>query len=147
MKAREAILEQWIAETLASYPSATVAFIAGEKDPFRNPVGETVRRSLAVLLDQLYGAMEPADIARALDDIVRLRAVQDLAPSDAVGFVFLLKPILRRFAPGEDLLSLNQRIDALALLAFEKYMHCREQVAEIRVKEGRRAAGLRRATG
>ena len=147
MKVREAILEQWIAETIASYPGAAVAFISGEKDPFRNPVGETVRRSLAVLLEQLHGAMEPAEIARALDDIVRLRAVQELAPSDAVGFVFLLKPVLRKLAPGEDLLSLNERIDALALLAFDKYMHCREQLAEIRLKEGLGAAGLRRATG
>ena len=147
MKVRDAILEQWVAETIASYPSAAVAFISGEKDPFRNPVGETLRRSLAVLLEQLHGAMDPAEIARALDDIVRLRAVQNFAASEAVGFVFLLKPILRKFSPREDLAPRYERIDALALLAFDKYMHCRDQLAEIRLKEGRRVAGLRRATG
>lgn len=132
------ILEQWIAQTIQSYPSAAVAFLSGESDPFRNPVGHTVRQCLTVLFDQLYGEMDPGCIAPALDAIIRLRAVQELTPSQAVGFVFLLKPILRELAPEHDPVWFGERIDQLALMAFDKYMQCREQLAEIRLSESRR---------
>jgi hypothetical protein len=147
MNAHRPILERWIAETMASYPSATVPFLSGESDPFRNPVGHTVRQNLTILFEQLHGNMDPACIAPAMDEIVRLRAVQDLTPTQAVGFVFLLKPILRELAPEEDQIALADRIDRLALLAFDKYMQCREQLAEIRVSEWRRGFGSRQAGG
>lgn len=138
MSTRAPILEQWIAKTIQAYPSAVVPFLSGESDPFRNPVGHTVRQSLATLLDQLHGEMDPGGIAPALDAILRLRAVQDLTASQAVGFIFLLKPILRELAPEHDPVLLGERIDRLALMAFDKYMQCREQVAEIRLRESRR---------
>lgn len=138
MSTRGPILEQWIAHTIQSYPSAAVAFLSGESDPFRNPVGHTVRQSLTILFDQLHGEMDPGCIAPALDAIIRLRAVQDLTASQAVGFVFLLKPILRELAPEHDPVWFGERIDRLALMAFDKYMQCREQLAEIRLRESRR---------
>ena len=147
MSARVAILERWIAETIASYPAATAPFLAAESDPFRNPVGHTVRQSLATLLDELQGEMDLERIAPALDALVRLRAVQDLSPSQAVGFVFLLKPILRELAPEEDQIALTDRIDRLALMAFDKYMQCREQLAEVRMNEWRRGCVSRAARG
>jgi RsbRD-like negative regulator of sigma factor len=143
MSAREPILEQWIASTMQSYPSAAVPFLTGEGDPFRNPVGHALRASLAVLYDELRGDMDADRIATALDAIVHIRAVQDFTASQAVAFVFRLKPILREFASeadhvSQDQVSLDARIDQLALLAFDKYMQCREQLADIRVSEGRR---------
>jgi RsbT co-antagonist protein rsbRD N-terminal domain len=155
MSARDPILEQWIAETIHSYPPSAAPFLAGEDDPFRNPVGHTLRESLTTLFDELRGDMETDRIAPAMDAIIRIRAVQDLTASQAVGFVFLLKPILREFAPAHDPvlldaslnLSLNDRIDQLALMAFDKYMQCREQLADIRVSEGRRRIHVRQVTG
>ncbi len=138
MGTREPILEHWIAETIRAYPEPAATFLSGEGDPFRNPVGHTIRQSLAVLLDELRGEMDTAAIASALDALVRLRAVQDLSPSQAVGFVYLLKPILRKHAPEADQAGLGDRIDRLALMAFDQYMNCREQVAEIRWRESRR---------
>jgi hypothetical protein len=89
--------------------------------------------------------METERIAPALDALIRIRAVQDLTASQAVGFVFLLKPILRELAPVDD--SLNDRIDRLALMAFDKYMQCREQLADIRVNEGQRRMHVRHSAG
>src|SRR6266496_3190254 len=138
MSPREPILEQWIASTIQSYPSAAVPFLSGEDDPFRNPVGHTLRETLTTLLAELRGNMDTDRIAPALDAIIRIRAVQDLTASQAVGFVFLLKPILRELAPEPDQGSLDGRIDRLALMAFDNYMQCREQLADIRVSERRR---------
>ena len=99
MSTHRPVLEQWIAQTIQSYPSAAVAFLSGESDPFRNPVGHTVRQCLTVLFDRLHGEIDPGCIAPALDALIRLRAVQDLTASQAVGFVFLLRPILRELWP------------------------------------------------
>jgi hypothetical protein len=139
MSASEPILERWIASTIQSYPSAAVPFLSREDDPFRNPVGHTLRESLRTLFAELQGNMDTDRIAPALDAIIRIRAVQDFTASQAVGFVFLLKPILRELAPEADQVSFDARIDQLALMAFDKYMHCREQLADIRVSERRRS--------
>ena len=151
MSSRDPILERWIAETIQSYPPSAAPFLAGENDPFRNPVGHTLRESLTALFDELQGNMDPDRIAHALDAIIRIRAVQDLTASQAVGFVFLLKPILLELRPEHNpvLLDvlLNDRIDQVALMAFDKYMQCREQLADIRVSEGRRRIHVRQVTG
>ena len=59
---------------------------------------------------------------------------EDFTAAQAVAFVFLLKRILRD--PARD-----ERIDALALRAFDLYMQCREKIWEIKAKQ---AAGLPR---
>ncbi len=140
------ILERWIAKAIASYPSAALPFLTGRDDPFRNPVGHTLRRTLTILLEQVCGEMDESRIAAALDDLIRIRAVQDLTPSQAVGFVFLLKPIVRQLGSEPDRASLGEqlgdRIDRLALIAFDQYMQCREQIAQIRLNERRRNLGI-----
>jgi hypothetical protein len=142
------ILEQWIARTMQSYPAAALPFLTGQDDPFRNPVGHTLRQSLTTLFEELQGSMDTGSIASALDAIIRIRAVQDLTASQAVGFLFLLKPLTRELAPEQDHEKLADRIDRLALMAFDKYMQCREQVAEIRLNERRRnIRGRQAATG
>ena len=122
-------------------------FLSREDDPFRNPVGHALRESLTTLFAQLQGNMQTDQIARALDAIIRIRAVQDLTASQAVGFVFLLKPIARELAPEQDQGPLNDRIDQLALVAFDKFMQCREQLADIRVNESRRSFRPRQMVG
>jgi hypothetical protein len=64
--------------------------------------------------------------------------VQDLTPSEAVGFVFLVRSILLGANPPRPAM-IEAHIDRLALMAFDQYMKCREQIAEVRVNEaGRR---------
>ena len=147
MSARSPILERWIAETIQSYPSAAVLFLSSQDDAFRNPVGHTLRQSLTCLFEQLQGSMDTSHAVPALDAIIRIRAVQDLTASQAVGFVFLLKPIVRELAPEHDQLLLGERVDQLALMAFDSYMRCREQLAEIRLSESRRSFRLRQVVG
>ena len=137
----DAIVERWFARTTESYPELTARFLAAEEDPFRNPVGHALRQNLAALASELVGEMEGQKIATALDNIVRVRAVQDFSPSEAVGFIFLVKPILRELAPSSEHDFFDNRIDQLVLLAFEAYMRCREQLADVRIHEAQRALG------
>jgi hypothetical protein len=144
MDATEAILERWVARTAESYPRHAAALLRKEQDPFRNPVGDTLRRSLSQLLRELSGEMDATAIDSALDPIIRLQVVQGFAPDDAVRFVSLLKPILRELEP--ERISVvdggkidDGRIDRLAVIATDKYAQCREQLARIRADEVRRA--------
>jgi len=142
MRAEEAILGQWFARAVESFSGETVRFLATERDQFRNPVGYTLRENLAVLLGELLGGMDPCRTKPALEAIVRVRAVQDLTATQAAGFIFLLRPIVGELLPELDAALINRRIDQMALLAFEEYVRCREQLAEIRENEKRRAMAI-----
>jgi hypothetical protein len=140
---RAAVIDRWKALTLAVYPERAAEFIVREPDRFRNPVGHLVGENLEILYDGLL-ADAPAETMRAaLDGIVRIRAVQDLSPSAAVGFVFLLKQAVCEELSGGDgdpaaeiePAGLFDRIDRLALQAFDLFMRCREQIYDLRVRE------------
>jgi len=146
------ILTEWLAQTLAGYPEPAGRFLAEEKDRFRNPVGYTLREGLGLLLEQLLGSMEAARLRDALEGIVRVRAVQDFGPRQALGFLPALKDILRRHAGAlglseQALSALEARIDEALWVAFELYVRCREQIAEVKLGELRRRYFLAERAG
>ena len=143
---RAAIVDRWTDLALRVYPEDSARFMKRERDRFRNPVGQVTHESLAALFDGLLASRPTDEMKEALDGIVRIRAVQDLAPSHAVGFVFLLKRAVReevgdavmdRFS-WADLSALDAGVDRLALHAFERFMECRETVYDLRVREIKR---------
>jgi hypothetical protein len=144
-KKRPAIIGLWFDSAIQSYPPDTAAFLQSQKDPFANPVGSNTRAGIEGLFDQLLGPMDAAAVARHLDPIMRIRAVQSFAPSQATGFIFELKALLRRLlAPElkegrrlEELSAIDARIDRIGLKAFDIYMACREQVFEFKANETR----------
>lgn len=146
---KEAVLARWLDLTLAGYGPATAAVWKATADPFANPVRAMLESGMRGLLDALADGVSPtrADrFAPHLDAIIRVRAVQDLSPSQAVGCLFLLKKVLRetlwpeivsekRFA---ELLALESAVDLLAQGAFEVYCQCREQVAGLAIAQVKR---------
>jgi hypothetical protein len=150
---RPAILERWRTKVFDSYSREAVQFFRSEKDAFRNPVGQSILRGTQVIYDGVALGREAGSVTEAIESLVRVRAVQELPASEAVGFVFTLKRAVREHlreigAEGElwpELASLDERLDALASAAFDLYGHCRESVHQIRMGELRRsAAALRR---
>lgn len=141
-KRRGEIVRRWADDVLASYPSSGAAFFRNEADPFHNPVGATIRRSMDTLYDHVLGDADDAAALGALDDIIRIRSVQELSASQATGFVFALKGVIadaitEAHTPEltTELLTLHARLDALSLQAFDAFMACREQVWEIRARQ------------
>jgi hypothetical protein len=130
----EIVAERWIERTLASYPAEVHSLLSGEQDPFRNPAGHAIKESLTTLARELLSEMDEKAIAPALDALVRLRAVQDFRPSDALRFIFDLREVVAEVT-GEVPRALENRIDELALMAFDQYMACRDQIAGLRQKE------------
>jgi len=98
-----------------------------------------MERCTEAVLDQVAGGMDRAAIVEALDPLVRIRAVQDMPPSAAVGFVLDLRDAVRGELGGEasagDLAEIDRRVDEVALAAFDLYMTCRQKVYEIKATE------------
>ena len=137
---REELVSAWFDSIVDSYPRQTASFLRRQQDPFANPVGAGLREELAPLVDALLDGVEEERAGRALDRILRVRAVQEMPPSAAVSFVLELKQLVRAHAHSSGGLSTNQlaeldeRVDCLLLLAFNVYSQCREQVYEVRVR-------------
>jgi hypothetical protein len=135
------VLGRWSQLILDTYPPDTARFLRQERDNFVNPVGCTIAREIKTIYDELRHGMDPEKLAASLNEIIRIRTVQDFSPSQAIGFVFLLKEAARgALGAAADTASAERaefesRVDRLALLAFDIYMECREKVNEIRVSE------------
>ena len=145
---RNIIIKRWFERLLQTYPESTTGFLSKEKDPFRNPVGHTLQEGLSALFDGLLQSKEAASLTPVLDSIVRMRAVQDFTAAQALAFPFLLKQIIRAELAADasrysdELAALETRIDEFALLAFDIFMKCREQIYELKVNEIKRRAFL-----
>jgi hypothetical protein len=131
-RSRDVVLDRWIASVAGGYPEETAKFLREQPDRFANPVGASLREGLAELLDGVLCDTATEELEPALDRVIRVRAV---------GFVFDLKQLLREELAGtpgvtpRELAAFEKSIDRLALLAFEVYVHCREQVWAIRNAE------------
>jgi hypothetical protein len=153
---KSAILGRWLNMIYESYPPETAIFLRKEKNRFDNPAGYRISEGLEGLYGALLQEMERDQVLTCLDEIIRIRALQNFTPSQALAFIFLLKIVIREELSGEiqkenlalELLDLESRIDGLALLGFDVYTKRREKIYEIKADEAkRRVSGLMRKTG
>lgn len=141
------LAERWADLILQSYPKETQKVWGRQKDRFQNPVGASIIDATRDLMDQMLDWRDAEAICASLDKLIRIRAVQDFSPSQAVSFVFLLKKLLRDefFKPMceagtlEELLRFEAKVDNLAMMSFDIYSKSREQVFRLRVEEVKRA--------
>lgn len=144
-KRKKLVLQKWFDAVLETYPADGRKFLGDHKNRFSNPVGASIYEGIDGLYERLIDGTDPEseDFARLLDRIVRIRAVQEFSPSQALGFLFPLKSVIREVVKqettekglGEELMALERRIDQLVLLSFDKYVECRERLFEIRIRE------------
>jgi hypothetical protein len=146
LQKRSPIVKKWCDVILCTYPEQSRTFLKKQKDRFANPVGRTIFEGIESIYDELLQEADADKISLFLDNIVRVRAVQDFSPSQAVGFVFGLKKVIREELKSEILkegiseewTAFESRIDGLALLCFDIYTACRQKISDIRVDEVRR---------
>jgi len=139
------IVGRWLDLIFETYPDDAQRFLTKQKDRFANPVGTTISKEIENLYDELIEGLEPERVSLLLDRIIRIRAIQDFSPSQALNFVFLLKKAIKKETSNEilednlseDLAIMESRIDDLALIAFDIYMSCREKLYDIRTNEAK----------
>ena len=134
-------------EVLSAYPPDSAALFQKQRDPFANPLGHHVREGTRGVFQTILDGMDHEELRTHLDEIVRIRAVQELTPTQSLSFVFSLRSIVRDVIPEandhyqDGLASLDEKIDELALAAFELYSAMREELAQLRIKEVKRQMG------
>lgn len=139
------IVRRWLDLIFETYHADAQRFLRKQKDRFANPVGTTISKEIENLYDELIEGLVPDRVSPLLDRIIRIRAVQDFSPSQALTFVFHLKKAIKEEIQeeiledhlSEDLSNMESRIDNLALLAFDIYMNCREKLYDIRANEAK----------
>jgi hypothetical protein len=155
---KAAILKRWREAIVGSYAPEAGRLLRDVKDRFANPVGYAIERRTEELFDEVAGAMDEGRLDEALDELLRIRSVQEFTPSQAVGFIFELKRAIREAlgegAPAGVDSEVEKRIDRLALMAFDVYSRCREEIHDVRLREVKRssefalrAAGAKPARG
>lgn len=140
------ILPQWRDSLFDVYPSESHGFLRNKKERFSNPVGYTLSTELERLFEEIAKEGLTGQLKLSLESILKIRAVQDLKASEAVGFILELKDIVRREVNKkgrgqvtvEELKGFEAKVDRICLEAFNIYSDCRQKIYELRVKEVRR---------
>ncbi len=142
---QKAIIKEWFNKTVQAYPSQTAHFLKSENNQFANPVGQLTQNGLEKISDYLLQKQNNNDTLQEwIDPIIRVRAIQNFSPSQAIGFMFILKDIVRNQIktdfqiPIDYIISFDQQIDKLALYCFDIYMACRDKLNELKVNEFKR---------
>jgi hypothetical protein len=157
---RSAIIKKWFDLIVETYPPDTETFLRRQKDAMANPVGSSIRDGLAGIIDGLISGAKGRDadtytvdwnaLEPHLDRIVRVRALQNFAPSQSVRFAAELGPVLWRVLVKEakdqgleaELKAMVALMDDLIFQAFDVYAACRERLHDIRIKDEQRRVAL-----
>jgi hypothetical protein len=143
---KAAIVKKWFDLIIDNYPADASNFLKKQKNRFSNPVGHTISQGIDGLFDEILHGIDSEKLFPFLNDIIKIKAVQDFSPSRAISFVFFLKQAIREEMGSEikkkqmsdELQLFEEQIDELALLSFDIYMKCRERIYEIKADEARR---------
>ena len=137
------IVSKWHKAVIDSYPLDSGKFLLGNKDRFANPIGYSLSEELPKIFKQLTGEMNIELLRASLDEIIKIRAVQNFAPSEAVGFLYFLKDIVRselkNMTIDDNLISsyfeFESRVDRALMMSFEIYLDKKMKISEIRTNE------------
>lgn len=139
---RDSILQKWIDQTINTYNPEMVRFLKKEQNQFANPIRNTILTSLEKIFDGLLNGLGVEEY-HELEELIKIRAVQDFSPSEALSFLFDLKKIIRTELTNSDHKSdlysetciFDEKFDTLFVLAFDLYTECRRKIHEIKIAE------------
>ena len=83
---KKKIVQNWTDLVLDSYGSPE--FFKTQKNRFANPMGSTISEGLQEIYAILAEEKELGLVAKPLENIIKIRAVQDFTPSQSVSFVY-----------------------------------------------------------
>ncbi len=143
---KERWIAKWLDEVMRSYPKESVRFFRDTMDPFANPVGAALRKGVYSLFDVLAAESYDRQAARqALEPMIRVRAIQEMAPSEALGFITQIKSIMAADIKSADtygqqaamVRKIGDHSDKALLTAFDLYMECKKHVYTLRAVQAR----------
>lgn len=139
LEKRDHLVDKWFDHIAGLYPNQTAIFLKNNRGQFSNPVGHSLKTGLDTILKEIANGFNEDNIKKSLDDIIRIRAIQDFTPSEAVSFLLFFKNIVYKELGNkidyEEFKSFEEVMDKITLYAFDIYMKCREDLCNVRVKE------------
>ncbi|MCG8566248.1 MAG: RsbRD N-terminal domain-containing protein [Desulfobacterales bacterium] len=136
---RKSFLAEWFKATIETYPAQSARVLGKDADRFDNPVGAVTRESLENILTILSSEdCSQEALEKALDPIIRIRAVQAFSASEAVSFIFQLKQIGEALIDSAQIRQFDQMVDTVALAGFNKLMKCKEEIFLLKATESKR---------
>ena len=101
---RATLVKKWTNWILETYPVETTKFLKAQKNQFSNPVGFTICNNAEKIFDEILFGENFNKIESLLNEIIKIRAIQQFNSADAVRFIFYLKQrISRRNAKSGDI--------------------------------------------
>jgi hypothetical protein len=138
------IIHTWQQDIFRLYPPESARYISSEIDRFANPVGHCIREHTQRLFSILISGEEkkPEELTPLFDEISKIWAVQSLAPSDALGYLYMLKRVIgdvlhknnMEVSLHDEVIRLFSMIDRFTLIAFDVYTGCREKIFELKAE-------------
>lgn len=146
---KQQILSRWQSLAMSSYENHLLLNGKTKAGRFSDPVAYVTMDNTNKIYDLLICEENNAEILAPLEEICRLRAVQDINPSSALSFIPALKQLVREELKDEiksgmysdELTEFDKRIDDIARLAIDAYSSCRARIDEIRINEIKRLNG------
>lgn len=136
------IIGNWHKSILSDYPEKTAAIYQNSLNQFANPVGSTILGAITKLFDEFLNGIEEERVIPIMDEIVRIRAIQNFSPSKSLDFIFRLKGIILKYIEKDinpenikELLKIEAEIDRLAQISFDIYVTCRDKLSENKAVE------------
>lgn len=93
-KSRESISARWLKALIESYPQESGKFLFSKKNEFTNPIGHAYEKGLADIFAAVFNR-KTDDLQQAMQEIVKIRSIQDYSASFAMNFMFILKDVIK----------------------------------------------------
>lgn len=142
------VLRKWIDLVFDTYPPDTAAVLKSRGDRFANPVSYTIVSNLGKILDGLLDGVEVETLFPCLEEIIKIRAVQNFTPETAVCFMPLLKQAIGSESDFKVTEGMNVKIEKLSVACVNIYNDCRKKIEIIQAREKEKSAiNLQRMMG
>jgi RsbT co-antagonist protein rsbRD N-terminal domain len=143
LQKKDVIVRNWIQTIFDTYPAETSDFLGKQKNQFSNPVGHIISETAESLFEAIINGSQALEIKILLNDLIKVRAVQNFLPSQAAGFIFPLRNIIREQVNTdlndeksfEEFWIIESEIDSAALIAFDLFLEAREKIFQLRIND------------
>ena len=134
-----AIAEGWLGLVGKTHLANWSGMPSRSRDDFADPAFCLMRKCIEAMVEALDSGVVQEKLAPSMEGFLKLLALQEFSPSQAIQFVFAVRPLLRRELSLEpnspESLALDDRVDDIALIAMDIYSRCREKVYEARYNQ------------
>jgi hypothetical protein len=136
---KDSILKKWQQAIIDTYPTGAGNYLLENKNKFTNPIGYTIEKSLPAILNAVIEGNLTGLAKESIDDIIRIRAVQEFEPAEALTFLYSLKAVIISLLSDDAELSAFLQIESIFNeinnYGINTYVRFREKIYDIKANE------------